>query len=140
MSPPPPVHHLRESHSPRVASRTMSEIDERGPGHGAVQVRRLRTRAELDARLSALDADLAVDDPVDPHGPLAAPIELFGGHVSPNRFCILPMEGWDGELDGRPSALVRRRWQRFGGSGAGLVWAEATAVWPEARANPRQLV
>jgi NADPH2 dehydrogenase len=50
------------------------------------------------------------------------------------------MEGWDGTSDGRPTDLVRRRWQRFADGGAGLVWAEATAVCHEGRANPHQLV
>jgi 2,4-dienoyl-CoA reductase-like NADH-dependent reductase (Old Yellow Enzyme family) len=50
------------------------------------------------------------------------------------------MEGWDGTDDGRPTDLVRRRWSRFGTSGAGLVWGgEAFAVRPEGRANPHQL-
>jgi 2,4-dienoyl-CoA reductase-like NADH-dependent reductase (Old Yellow Enzyme family) len=51
------------------------------------------------------------------------------------------MEGWDGEADGRPTELVRRRWRRFGDSGAKLVWGgEAVAVRHDGRANPRQLV
>ena len=51
------------------------------------------------------------------------------------------MEGWDAEPDGRPPDLVRRRWRRFGASGAKLVWGgEATAVRPDGRANPHQLV
>ena len=59
---------------------------------------------------------------------------------APNRFAILPMEGWDGTDDGRPTDLVRRRWARFGTSGAGLVWGgEAFAVRPDGRANPHQL-
>ena len=50
------------------------------------------------------------------------------------------MEGWDGTDDGRPTDLVRRRWRRFGASGAGLVWGgEAFAVRPNGRANPHQL-
>jgi len=58
---------------------------------------------------------------------------------APNRFAVLPMEGWDGTDDGRPTPLVRRRWSRFGTSGAGLVWGgEAFAVSAGARANPRQ--
>jgi 2,4-dienoyl-CoA reductase-like NADH-dependent reductase (Old Yellow Enzyme family) len=51
------------------------------------------------------------------------------------------MEGWDAEADGRPSALARRRWLRFGLSGAKLIWGgEAVAVMPEGRANPNQLL
>ena len=70
---------------------------------------------------------------------LAAPIEVAGRRCA-NRFAILPMEGWDGTDDGRPTDLVRRRWPRFGTSGAGLVWGgEAFAVRPEGRANPHQL-
>jgi 2,4-dienoyl-CoA reductase-like NADH-dependent reductase (Old Yellow Enzyme family) len=50
------------------------------------------------------------------------------------------MEGWDGTTSGGVSDLVRRRWSRFATSGAGLVWGEATAVRPDGRANPHQLV
>ncbi len=58
-----------------------------------------------------------------------------------NRFCILPMEGWDGTTDGEPSDLTRRRWQRFGASGAKLIWGgEAVAVRHDGRANPNQLL
>jgi 2,4-dienoyl-CoA reductase-like NADH-dependent reductase (Old Yellow Enzyme family) len=50
------------------------------------------------------------------------------------------MEGWDGELDGRPSEFTRRRWQRFGQSGAKLIWGgEAVAVRHDGRASPNQL-
>jgi 2,4-dienoyl-CoA reductase-like NADH-dependent reductase (Old Yellow Enzyme family) len=106
-----------------------------------VQVRTLRSADSLRARLDRLGVDLPVDDAVvpAPDGPLAQPLDLFGRR-SPNRFCVLPMEGWDGTTDGRPTDLVRRRWRRFGAGGAGIVWAEATAVRPDGRANPRQLV
>jgi NADPH2 dehydrogenase len=58
-----------------------------------------------------------------------------------NRFCILPMEGWDGTRDGHPTDLTRRRWRNFGISGAKLIWGgEAVAVRAEARANPNQLL
>jgi 2,4-dienoyl-CoA reductase-like NADH-dependent reductase (Old Yellow Enzyme family) len=58
-----------------------------------------------------------------------------------NRWCILPMEGWDGTLDGRPTDLTCRRWTRFGQSGAKLIWGgEAVAVRHDGRANPNQLV
>jgi NADPH2 dehydrogenase len=58
-----------------------------------------------------------------------------------NRFCIQPMEGWDGTADGKPTDLIRRRWNNFGRSGAKLIWGcEAAAVCHEGRANPNQLV
>ena len=91
-----------------------------------VQIRTLRTPDAVRGRLRHLGLGLAVDPEVEPGGPLAQPIEVAGREAA-NRFCVLPMEGWDGEPDGRPSDLVRRRWRRFGASGAGIVWAEATA-------------
>lgn len=81
-----------------------------------------------------------------PESPLAAPLDLpwdsapSGRRQLGNRLAVQPMEGWDGESDGQPSDLTRRRWLRFGRSGAKLIWGvEAVAVLPEARANPRQL-
>ena len=49
------------------------------------------------------------------------------------------MEGCDGDVEGRPEKLTFRRYERFAAGGAGLLWAEAIAVVPEGRANPRQL-
>jgi len=75
-----------------------------------------------------------------PHSPLAQPIKVDGVTVG-NRFCIQPMEGWDGTFDGNPSEHTFRRWRRFGESGAKLIWGgEAVAVRHEARANPNQLL
>ena len=72
--------------------------------------------------------------------PLAQPIDVDGVRVG-NRFCILPMEGWDGTRDGEPSDLTRRRWRNFGISGAKLIWGgEAVAVRHDGRANPNQLL
>src|SRR5690349_14209212 len=51
------------------------------------------------------------------------------------------MEGWDGTREGRPTELTFRRWQRFGASGAKLIWGgEAVAVRNDGRANPHQLL
>lgn len=76
----------------------------------------------------------------DTAGPLSAPLTLPDGRIAGNRFCVQPMEGWDGTADGRPSALVERRWRAFGRSGAKLVWGcEAVAVEHAGRANPNQL-
>ena len=52
-----------------------------------------------------------------------------------NRWCIHPMEGCDGELDGTPGELTFRRYVRFGAGGAKIIWGEACAVND---ARPRQ--
>jgi 2,4-dienoyl-CoA reductase-like NADH-dependent reductase (Old Yellow Enzyme family) len=57
-----------------------------------------------------------------------------------NRWCVQPMEGCDGTLDGRPDELTLRRFRRFGSGGAKLIWGEAAAVIDEGRANSRQLL
>ncbi len=53
---------------------------------------------------------------------------------------IHPMEGFDGLEDGTPSELTKRRWLRFSGSGASLIWSEAISVVPEGRTNDHQLM
>ncbi len=96
-------------------------------------------QAYLDESGIALgfDAELATG----PDAPLAQSYTLKGGFRIGNRFCVLPMEGWDGTEDGRPSDLTRRRWQNFGASGAKLIWGgEAVAVQHDGRANPNQLM
>ncbi len=108
------------------------------------QVKKLGSPDELRSHLESIGASLPVDDTVDPEGPLASSVQFADGSAGdftiPNRFAVLPMEGWDGTAHGQPTDLVRRRWERFGSSGCGLVWGEATAVVPEGRANPNQLV
>ena len=108
------------------------------------QVKNLTSLAALRSHLEGLGVNIPLDDEVDPAGALAQPLAITdssaGTLAAPNRWAVLPMEGWDGEDDGLPSDLVRRRWDRFAASGAGLVWGEATAVRPDGRANPRQLV
>lgn len=56
-----------------------------------------------------------------------------------NSLAIHPMEGFDGELDGSPSELTFRRYDRFSRGGAGLFWFEATAICPESRSSRRQI-
>jgi 2,4-dienoyl-CoA reductase-like NADH-dependent reductase (Old Yellow Enzyme family) len=71
--------------------------------------------------------------------PLAEPVQV-GEFTVGNRWCIHPMEGWDGTDDGRPSPNTTRRWSNFGQSGAKLIWGgEALAVRRDGRANPNQL-
>jgi NADH:flavin oxidoreductases, Old Yellow Enzyme family len=65
-------------------------------------------------------------------------ISLYGRKIN-NRVVFQPMEGCDGSAGGGIGELTRRRYLRFAGSGAGILWFEAIAVTPEGRANPRQL-
>ncbi len=105
-------------------------------------VRSLKDAAAFRAYLEATGITLPFDDVVDsgPGSPLAQPFEV-GGHRVGNRFAILPMEGWDNTTDGRPTDLTRRRWQRWGASGAKLIFgAEAMAVRPDGRGSPVQLM
>jgi 2,4-dienoyl-CoA reductase-like NADH-dependent reductase (Old Yellow Enzyme family) len=91
--------------------------------------------------LKTLGLDMPCDDIVagGPESPLGAPFEFEGMSIG-HRLGINPMEGWDCELDGRPSENTKRRWQRFGQSGAKMIWGgEACAVRPDGRANPKQL-
>jgi NADPH2 dehydrogenase len=75
-----------------------------------------------------------------PESPLRWPLARGGMEIG-NRIAVQPMEGWDGHPDGNPSENTLRRWQRFGASGAKLIWgSEAVAVSHEGRANPHQLV
>ena len=70
---------------------------------------------------------------------LAQPLTV-GDQVIPNRICIQPMEGFDSELDGAPTDLVRRRYGRYARSGAGLVWFESVAVAEDGKSNPHQMM
>jgi NADPH2 dehydrogenase len=101
-----------------------------------------KTADAFRAHIQALGIELPLDDvitaPAD--SPLASSCKRTRGEIG-NRFAILPMEGWDGELDGWPSDLTRRRWRNFGRSGAKLIWGgEAVAVRHDGRANPNQLL
>jgi NADPH2 dehydrogenase len=104
------------------------------------RVASLKTAAAFRAHLDRSQISLQFDDTVDPSGALAQAIAVDGVQVG-NRFCILPMEGWDGTPGGEPSDLTRRRWRNFGISGAKLMWGgEAVAIRHDGRANPNQLM
>jgi 2,4-dienoyl-CoA reductase-like NADH-dependent reductase (Old Yellow Enzyme family) len=109
---------------------------------GWVRVATLRSaeafRRHLEAGGIALDFDATLASPGE--SPFGKPLEADGLRAG-NRFCILPMEGWDGTPSGEPTELTERRWRNFGRSGAKLIWGgEAVAVRHDGRANPRQLV
>ena len=110
------------------------------------RVASFRSAREVACHLESLGWPMPVRDAISPAptSSLAQPLRIDGPRKSlivGNRFAAQPMEGWDGELEGRPSDLTRRRWLRMATSGAKLIWGcEAVAVLPEARANPNQLV
>jgi 2,4-dienoyl-CoA reductase-like NADH-dependent reductase (Old Yellow Enzyme family) len=101
-----------------------------------------RSVAQLQEHLRHLNIDLPLDDrplAAAEDSPLAQPLEIGGFRVG-NRWCIHPMEGWDGTPQGEPTENTIRRWRHFGQSGAKLIWGgEAFAVRSDARANPNQL-
>jgi 2,4-dienoyl-CoA reductase-like NADH-dependent reductase (Old Yellow Enzyme family) len=102
----------------------------------------LKTADAFSEHLATSGIDLAFDATLDPpaSSPLARPLRIGERRLS-NRFAVLPMEGWDGTDTGEPSDLTRRRWRRFGESGAALIWGgEAVAVRNDGRANPQQLM
>lgn len=103
----------------------------------------MKTVAEFQNHIDLLDIQIPIDSEIvpAPSGALAQPYLLRDGKKIGNRFCVQPMEGWDGTTDGRPTDLVFRRWKNFGRSGAKLIWGgESMAVRPDGRANPNQLM
>ena len=60
----------------------------------------------------------------------------IGPLTAGNRLAVHPMEGCDGTLDGAPDDLTFRRWARFGGGGAKLLWGEAVAIESEGERPP----
>ncbi len=102
----------------------------------------LKTVPEFRAHVTKLGIEIQIDDEVTPGdaSPLLAPIR-WGSRTIGNRIAIQPMEGWDGTSTGGTSEAMIRRWERFGESGAKLIWGgEAMAVRPDGRANPNQLI
>jgi NADPH2 dehydrogenase len=106
------------------------------------RVASLKTADAFAARLATLNLNLRFDTYVDQDSAAVFSKPIKGGNLSAgNRWAVLPMEGWDGTEDGYPSDLTRRRWARFGESGAKVIWGgEAVAVRHDGRANPNQLV
>lgn len=107
------------------------------------QVASLNTAEAFKNRTDELGIELPLDEEIatGSESPLAQRRVLRTGSAIGNRFAVLPMEGWDGTDDGRPTALTTRRWTNFGRSGAKLIWGgEAVAVRQDGRANPHQLL
>jgi 2,4-dienoyl-CoA reductase-like NADH-dependent reductase (Old Yellow Enzyme family) len=101
----------------------------------------LRDIRSFRSHLAEQQIDIPCDDKLisGEASPLAQPLHARNTKLG-NRICAQPMEGWDGANDGRPTELTFRRWERFGASGAKLIWGgEAVAVRHDGRANPNQL-
>jgi len=96
---------------------------------------RLNTIEDLKQLAAQLNITM---DAIEDVSILSEPVQI-GSLVIPNSLAIHPMEAADGDAQGHPGELTFRRYERFAGGGAGLLWAEATAVVPEGRAYPRQL-
>jgi len=110
-----------------------------------VRIPSLKTVADFRAHVASLGIELPCEDQIatGSASPLAQPLEdvAINGKRIGNRWAIHPMEGWDATSTGGATDEVRRRWQRFGESGAKLIYGgEAMAVRPDGRANPNQLI
>ncbi len=107
------------------------------------RVARLRDAKIFREHIEKLNIHLPFDENIlsGTESPLGQPYLLPDGRRIGNRFCTLPMEGWDGTPDGKPTEQTIRRWKNFGRSGAKLIWGgEAVAVRHDGRANPNQLL
>ncbi|UCG09175.1 MAG: hypothetical protein JSV83_11185, partial [Desulfobacterales bacterium] len=79
---------------------------------------------DLQTALDNMGICLPLSDDIDV---LKQPLQIYTKRI-PNRMITHPMEGVDGDDQGRPGELTRRRYIRFAEGGAGLIWFEATAV------------
>ncbi|MBQ3861972.1 MAG: flavin oxidoreductase/NADH oxidase, partial [Clostridia bacterium] len=96
-----------------------------------------RTEEELLAAAESQGAPLSLSHDLSA---LKTPLAVPGSDVTlKNRLTVHPMEGFDSLPDGGPGELTLRRIRRMASGGAGLVWAEATAVTEDGRTNRGQL-
>src|SRR2546426_7796409 len=90
----------------------------------------LKTVADFRKHVASLGIELPCEDAIvaGTASPLAQPVVslAINGKKIGNRYAIQPMEGWDGTTDGGVTDEIRRRWQRFGESGAKLIYGGVT--------------
>ena len=111
----------------------------------AVKIASLKNAGEFLAYCQSIGIHIPCDDSIQTGSacPLTRPLgdHPIQGKIAGNRWVVQPMEGWDGTRTGGATDEVRRRWQRFGQSGAKIIFGgEAMAVRADGRANPRQLI
>ena len=102
----------------------------------------LKTAADFAAYVekSGIELKAVEQTRTGTESPFGQSIEYKGRTIG-NRWCILPMEGWDCLPDGSPSELTERRWLRFARSGAKLLYGcEAAAVMKSGKSNTRQMM
>ena len=102
----------------------------------------IKTAADFKEHIGSLNINLGFVEKTrsGETSPLGRPL-AYKGRTIGNRWCILPMEGWDCLGNGAPGELTERRWLRFGQSGAKLIYGcEAAAVMPAGRSNTRQMM
>ena len=93
------------------------------------------TMDDVEAESKKLNAFVPLTEDVSV---LFKPLFLSGKQAM-NRIVFQPMEGTDGTEGGAPGELTVRRYHRFAKAGPGLIWFEAVATVPEARASAHQL-
>ena len=111
-APPPDVGPRRAGRHRRAAGGAREAAAGQVPRHAGRRSpstsRGSASRSPVDSRSMARSIRPApLADAADIH-------DRAGDLRVPNRFAALPMEGWDGTVDGRPTDLVRRRWSRIG--------------------------
>jgi 2,4-dienoyl-CoA reductase (NADPH2) len=94
-----------------------------------------KNKEEIVEKALVLGFELPYSDDISP---LLAPAVIEGFSVA-NRLVVQPMEGYDSEADGSPSALTKRRYHRYAKGGSGIIWYEAVAVAHDGRSNSNQL-
>src|SRR5262249_57918638 len=90
-----------------------------------VRIPTLKTAVEFRSHVASLGIELPCEDDIlrGPASPLAQPAHArINGKQIGNRFAVQPMEGWDGTTTGGITDDVLRRWERFGHSGAKLIF------------------
>lgn len=106
------------------------------PQYNAFEPFKYKNIDKLEAKLKELNLSIPISTNFDI---LKGSIKIKN-QIIPNRLAIQPMEGFDAELNGSPSELTKRRYERFASGGAGIIWFEATAVTIEGRTNTHQLM
>ena len=83
---------------------------------GFQKVGHFKDVAAFQAHVASMGLSLPMDDAIlsaQQDSTLAQPIDVDGFTVG-NRWCVHPMEGWDGTTTGEPTEHTIRRWQHFG--------------------------